>query len=268
MAENKPEAINLLLSQEELMFVLNLLGSGTIPGMEPEPAVGEFSPEQRQLVLTLAERALRARELVHVQPDGELVVHRLLLSAVVACAFPDRALFVYHWPAGESTPLRYFGHWRGNEIVGHTVPESALHLFTLLPDEDALVEQVLTAAGYRDTNGVASQAFDAPTELFSKAQQLVTGGDTAQAVAEIARHTGNPEAAAALVDTLAGGPEVTIFQLLIPVEGDPTPQRRDVTLLQGKGHSWLVSPTPDSGMVLHIQTARREALLAQLIIDN
>jgi hypothetical protein len=266
MAENRPDPINLLLSREELLFVLEMLQAQTIPGLDPDPLFGEFTPEQRQLVLTLAQRALRARELLHVQADGELVIHRLLLSAVISCAYPDRALFVYHWPAGHSTPRRFFGHWHGEDVVSHFMPEEALHLFSLLPDSESLVDEFLTAAGYQERNGVAPQAFDTPAEAFAQAQQLASAGDTAGAVAHLGRQIGDPDAAATLVDTLAASPQVTIFQVLTPVEDDPTPQRRDVTLLQGGKHNWLVTPAVDDDQLLHIQSARRETL-RQLIID-
>ena len=85
MNKKTPTPINLLLSRAELQLTLELLQARTIPGLEPtDPVLADISPEQQQVARTLAERALRARELLHVQPDGELVIHRLLLSTVGA----------------------------------------------------------------------------------------------------------------------------------------------------------------------------------------
>ena len=77
----KSEAINILLSREELLYVLNILQAQTIPGLDADP-LGQMDGPQHQLALVVAERALRARELAISHNGSGMVVHNALLTAV------------------------------------------------------------------------------------------------------------------------------------------------------------------------------------------
>src|SRR5512145_1990409 len=118
---NTSEPIQILLSREELLFVLNLLQAGFIPGLDDDP-LGELTAEQQAFALTVAGRALRARELAQQHPDGQWVVHNNLLLAVGGCAYAQGIISVYHWPSNSALPRRFFGHLRENQAIAHTRP--------------------------------------------------------------------------------------------------------------------------------------------------
>ena len=90
--KNEFEPVDLLLSREELLLLLDLLQANTIPGLEVDP-FGELNDAQRQLAIVWAGRALRARELAQLNEAGELMVHDDLLTAVGTCAYADKAFF-------------------------------------------------------------------------------------------------------------------------------------------------------------------------------
>ncbi|GAB4452856.1 MAG: hypothetical protein Kow0031_35170 [Anaerolineae bacterium] len=256
------EPINILLSREELLLVLDLLQAETIPGLDPDPTLGDLTPDQRSLALTVAERALRARELVQVQDGGELIVHRRLLTAVGVCAYPNSAVLVYHWPSQADLPVRYFGHLRGNDIVAHSVPDSTLHLFSLLPSREQLVGQVLAVAQVEEVAAEAIE-FSVPAAVLGQAREQA---NAAQAEAALATLTGSDvpaEAAQAFAASLSGGPRITILQLLKQQPGGAA--RQDITLLQNGSAAWLVSQPSTETDTLRVKTttpAELSALLA------
>ena len=260
--ENAGQPVNLLLSREELLFILNLLQAQFIPGLDPDP-LGELTPEQRPLALTVAGRALRARELAQVQTDGEWVLHNNLLAAIGSCAYAQSVISVFHWPPnGGDTPTRYFGHIRGDDIVAHTRPEDVLHRFALLPSQEQLMAEILTLCNYE--NGVAATTLEltVPSAVFAEVRELA-GGDTAKAVELLVSHGATSETAKAFVDTLAGSPSVSILQTLKQQE-DGAVQKQDLTLLQSGHQAWLIIASPDEAAPLRIKSTTKAELRAAL----
>lgn len=262
--ENAVESVNLLLSREELLFALNLLDAQFIPGLDPDP-LGELTPEQRPLALTIAGRALRARGLAQVQANGEWVLHNDLLAAVGGCAYAQSVASIFHWTPNAGTPARYFAHIRGDNIVAHTRPEDILHRFALLPSQAELMAQILALCNYKNGNGSGKLELTVPGAAFVQVRELAAGGDTAKAVEMLQGHGAAPAAAKAFVDTLAASPSVTILQTL-KQEGGQAVKKQDLTLLQSGQHAWLVIAAPDDNAPLQIKSTSRadlEALLAE-----
>ena len=261
MAENQGrDAINLLLSREELLVVLNLLRVTTIPGVEDDPA-GEWSEAERAVALRTAERALQARQLLWSQTDGQLSLHNDLLAAVGTCAYADRALFVYHWGEGQELPTPSFIHLRGAEIVVHTRPSDVLHLFTRLASQTQLTDFLVTTTQFTETpNGTAEQ-WQMPGALFVEVRRLVDSGATTAAVDLVARQAGGRAQAQALVDTLANGLRATNLQLR---SRQPTGvAQQDYLLLQNPQHTWLVTPSNNGGSMV-IRPAGQQDLASLL----
>lgn len=260
--EQTLEPINILLSREELLLLLDLLQAETIPGLDPDPTLGDLTPEQRSLALTVAERALRARELVQVQAGGELIVHRRLLTAVGVCAYPHSAVLVYHWPSQADTPVRYFGHRRENEFVAHSVPDSTLHLFSLLPTREQLVGQVLAVAQFADAPAEAVE-FSVPAQVLGQAREQANAAQAGLAQATLTGSGVATEAAQAFAGALAGNPRVTIMQLL-KQQAQGEVLRQDITLLQNGSAAWLVSQPSGGEGALQVKTIARDELTALL----
>jgi hypothetical protein len=259
--ENRMEPINLLLSREELLFALNLLEAQFIPGLDPDP-LGELTAEQRPLALTVAGRALRARELAQVQENGEWLLHNDLLTAIGGCAYAQSLISVYHWSPTADTPARYFGHIRGNNIVAHTRPEDVLHRFTLLPSREQLASQVLAFCGY--DNGAASPTLELslPAAALGQVRELAVAGERAKAEETLAEHSVAPDTAKAFVDILAASPKISILQTLKQQE-EGAVQKQDLTLLQNDHQAWLIIAFPETMQVKTVTKSELEALLTE-----
>jgi hypothetical protein len=235
-----PEAINILLSREELLYVLNILQAETIPGLDADP-LGQMDGAQYQLALVVAERALRARELAISHNGSGMVVHNALLTAVGVCAYAQNSIFVYHWPSLNRPPLRLFGHIRGNDIVTHARPDDVLHRFSILPQRDLLIETIFNACDYADTPANDAYEIQMGSNTFVTMRELAAEQKVAEAVETLLAHNLPVEPAQALVNTMAGDARVSVLQTIKQV-GNERVEKRDFTILQNAGKTWLVIP--------------------------
>lgn len=248
------EPINLLLSRDELLYVLDAIKAKFILGLDSDPA-GDRSPEQQALAMTVAGRALRARGLAQVLPSGQLAIHNALLAAIGVCAYPQQTVSVYHWPAQQEYTTRYFAHLRGSEVVTHTRPEDVLHLLSRLPSKEYLVDQVLSVCQVNDSVASAPFSFTVPGESFREARQLASTGGGEQAIAALAQQGVAPNGAAALVTTLSHSPHVSIVQAL--KRGTAGVDKRECTIVQNSTHAWLVQPNGEGNAPLTVSASSK-----------
>ncbi len=265
--ETVTEPINILLSREELLFVLNLLQANSIPGLDADPA-GALNEEQRILALMWGGRALRARELAQIDADDNVVVHNALLTAVGVCAYSNDALFMYHWSENSTIPTRYFAHIRGESIATHTRPEDVLHQFTLHPSKEQLFTQIMDVCEYEDVAESQLETINTTKDDFVRVRKFVNQRDAQVAAGVLVNAGASAAAAQAFVDTLANSPRISVFQTL-KQEGDTAVKRGDFTLMQDSQHTWLIAPTEaeDSQGLFIKPTTRTEiaAVLADLL---
>jgi hypothetical protein len=240
------------LSQEELLYLLDLLQAPPLPGM----AIDETG---RSLMLTAAERALRARELAVLRPGGELAVHNDLLNLVGTCAYPQRRLFADHWDAAAEQPERYFACSREDTLVAHTAPEAFLHRFTLLPDDAALAEQVLSHCRLQNVPAGAAYAFSLQADDFVQFRQLNEAGSAGEALDLLKAQQISEDAAQAFVNTLSALTGVSILQIAVAGQ-DESVSQRDFTVLQGNEFTWLLLAAQDNPQQLEIKTLDGSAL--------
>jgi hypothetical protein len=262
--DNELEPINLLLSREELRLVLDSLETDFIPGLDAEP-LGELTPEQDGLVLTVAGRALRARELARPDEDGELAFHNALLTMIGVCAYSENVIFAYHWPPDQIIPRRYFGHIRGEDIVAHTRPEDVLHLFSLLPSKAQLIDQVLAACELEQGASSGPFEFSLSGDAFASVRELAGNGEVDKALDLLLGNDTPPETAKAFVATLADSPATSILQA-VKQPGDGTVQKRDFTVLQNSRQTWLGIAATGEGQngLVQIKTTTRDEVQVRL----
>ena len=264
--ENGFEPINVLLSREELIFVLDLLQADSIPGLDADP-LGDLTVQQRAMAMVWAGRALRARELGQLNEAGELILHQALLTAVGVCAYSSQAVFIFHWPEAGADPSRFFGHIRGADIASHTRPVDVLHQFTLLPSREQLLAQVLDFCGYEDGSESADLTMTVNNAVFVRARELASDGQTQAAVDLLTTDAAPVETAVAFADTLADSPRVSILQTL-KQDGEDTVQKSDFTIVQNDKYAWFIASAQDDEAALLVKTTNKnelETLLAELL---
>jgi hypothetical protein len=224
-----------------VLAVLNVLETSTIPGLEAEAWIG-LAPEQQDLTLSVARRALEARGLAQVHESGHLLVHRALLTAVGVCAYPQRTTLVEHWlPGAEST--RLFAHTRGEDSVVHTVA-GGVHTFVLLPSEAALVDYLATACQWTSAPTAPPMELTMPRQDFTRLCDASATGAESEALKVLASSTEPGKAGPALVHTLASGPRISVVQMLRADDG-PSGQEQSFTVIDGGEQFWLISPVAD-----------------------
>lgn len=241
------QATNIVLSREELLLVLDALGTAFIPGLEPDP-LGELTPDGRQLALTVARRALEARGLARADSAGALQLRRALLNAVGTCAYSQRAVIAFHWPSGATEAARLFGHVRGDDAVAHQRPAPALHAFTIQPDRAALVDQVLGFCECGEGAPGDAASFTVPGDVLAEARRLAAAGSAAEATSLLAGAGGPAEAANALAQTLAAAPRISALQTLRQTDGGA--DSREFSLIEDGRRAWWVATSGDGASVL------------------
>jgi len=258
-----PEAINILLSREELLYILNMLQAETIPGLDADP-LGQMTPEQQQLALLVAERALRARELAISHNGSGMVVHNALLTAVGVCAYAQNSVFVYHWPAIGRPPRRFFGHVRGEDIVGHGRPDDVLHRFSLIPQKSQLVETIFQVCDYQDTPANGTHELSIGSNTFVTMRELAAQQKISEAIETLVAQNVAAEPAQQLVQTIAGDARISVLQTIKQV-GNERVEKRDFTVIQNENRSWLLLPeTVDPQPDLRIKSTSRDEIAGHL----
>jgi hypothetical protein len=260
------EPINVLLSREELIFILDLLQVDSIPGLDADP-LGDLTAQQRAMSMVWAGRALRARGLGQLNEAGEMVLHRALLTAVGVCAYSSQAIFIFHWPEAGAEPSRYFGHIRGDDIASHTRPADILHQFSLLPSPAHLLAQVFDFCSYEDGYESAELAMTVSNADFVRARELTSEGQIEAATKLLSSDTIPTETASAFTATLADSPRVSIFQTLKQT-GEDTVQKSDFTLVQNGEYTWFVAAAQEDDTMLLVKTTNKSevaALLTELV---
>jgi hypothetical protein len=255
------QPLTVTLSREELLAVLEVLQATFIPGLDEDP-LGEMTPQGRELAVTVARRALEARELGQVGEDGQFLVHRAVLTAVGACAYSQSAVIAFHWPSGSEEATRFFGHLREGDVVIHTRPTDVLHRFALLPSRDALIGQLLDFCEAGEAGDEPAAEFKVRRDDFGRARDAATAGAPAEAAGILCETGADQAAAESLAATLAASPRVSVVQTLKGAGGQEI-ATREFTLIQNGGHAWWLLPQGGgaaAGDTLTVQTTNRSKI--------
>jgi hypothetical protein len=262
MNGNHQEATRrIILSREELLFVLQQLAVTTIPGLDKDP-LGELTPEGHELARTLAARALRARGLVRSSAAGSepLQIHQTLLRMVGACAYAQQAIFLYHRDPHGNPPLRYFGHILGEDVVAHTHPETALHQFALLPSRAALFTEILTICACPEVVTEVHE-FTLPFAVFEQVQQAV-GDEQWETAQHLLAHAHLTRASiSAFLSLFAADYRLSVLQI-VKQQMDNNVAQRELLLFQTGSVIWLAfaAKLPSGQNEMLVKTTNRAEL--------
>jgi hypothetical protein len=253
------EPTTIALSVEELLAVLNALETSTVPGLEVEGWTS-LSPDKQDLALSVAHRALEARGLARME-DGELKVHRALLTAVGICAFPQQSTLVDHWSPGGAAQ-RLFAHTRETDNVVHIV-EGNVHTFTLFSSEKQLADHVAAACSWDGASAGSALELTMKREDFTRACDASADGAEADAVKALGAG-GSTDAGPALVKALASGPRISVVQRVRFNTGDAATEQ-SFTVIEGAGRTWCVTPVAEGADApLRARTVSRADITALL----
>jgi hypothetical protein len=197
----------LTISQEELYFLLVLLKSRGIPGME-----GIFEPDateiERTHLLDAARRALVARNLVTLHPDGRVTMDDFSLAVIGTCVRPLFSVIMENTGLDRSSGV--FWHAIKGLIVEHTIPQQGIHRFRALPADTDLVRRLAGAAEVklRDEIGGMEEGV-VMQEAFDRARKTARDGGDEAAGSEALKEGGMPVQAAKNLAAILAGTEAS-----------------------------------------------------------
>jgi hypothetical protein len=163
--------LSVRLSTEELMLVLWLLNTPTLPGMGPNP-FGDWSAEQIGAALASAERSLRARRLVSKAEDGTIQMDQVVMALVGTCAVPEFSLVLTSEAPDTGRIVHYF-HATHLLAVEHSNPEPGVHLFEALSGAEAIVERIGELMQLADQPAPNAKPAQVPFAALEQVTQLV-----------------------------------------------------------------------------------------------
>ncbi len=243
-----PALLQLLLTYEELAFVLKLVKAATLPGLRP-PQGEPCTAEQETQSLGYAERSLRARELARLTPEGQFVVHKALLSAVSVCAYADQALLVQHIKP-DHTLVEFYGAHKDGAVVTQSQPEPGLYQLAVLQDAADLIAQALASSDCLSLMPASGAALTIGDDVLRQARQFAEQGMAAEAAALLA--VDNDAASAAAVAAALAEPHALSILTVYDSQADSTARMRELTVLHTPQAAWLMTALPE-------QQARRLA---------
>jgi hypothetical protein len=237
---NQEPGLSLDLSRAELLTVLGVMEAQFIPGLAPAQATS-MTLEEAALAEQEAALVLQERELAQTDEDGNLLVHRAVLTLVGTCAYSQSALIAYHWQTDQEAPVQFFGHVRGEDVVAHTVPAESMHRFGQLASKEALVGQALATCHVDGPVDAPPMQLLIPRDVFDRARDLANQGNAAGAMEALSAAGVDEDAAASLSAALAAAPSVSAMQTI--KQQDSSVRTREFTLVQDTHSLWLVMPT-------------------------
>lgn len=254
--------VNFTLSRHEVLVVLDALGADVIPGLGPDP-LGDLTPEQNQLALIIAQRALEARGFIEIR-ENRPTFHQWVLDGVGACALASKALMILH-RTPEHAPRQFFTHFDDTVTALHVRNSDVLHTFSLMPSRDYLIDRIVDITGLGDETSSQGEVFSISRDVFIQAREAAEGGEVASAV-QIMQSIGAPDEIQTFAETLANSPMLTVFQFLNAKDADNVGQK-DFSLLHDDARAWFLEAEDD---VLHIQAISATAFriyLEKLLSD-
>jgi hypothetical protein len=254
-----PETLNVLLSREELLFLLYVLKTDFIPGLDADP-LGNLTNDQKKLSLVFAERALRARELAGVDPQGGLVVREALMLLIATCAYSDLMISAHHFPSNQA-PQQAFWHVRSGVVVLHTRPEAPLHHFAFVPDRAILQQQIFDSCHLAQLDECQDYPEIITTHAVLKTAREGAGQNKSQTIEMLVSNGIATEAAAEISNILSGEHTATTLHLAA-LKTELPPLQESVTILSGPTSTWLMKELePDK---VSLQVTHSELLLGLL----
>lgn len=137
MTENTDLVVN--LSQEELLYILNLIQASTILGIDPD-IFKDASEREIGVAVEVAGRALVARGFIKPNGNSNIKIDEVPLSLVGTCARPSYSVLI-EIVRPERTMKIY---WHGTEhlTVEHIVIAPGIHKLRALSLQDKLIERL------------------------------------------------------------------------------------------------------------------------------
>lgn len=232
---NDDAAGTILLSQEELLFVIKLLNLPVLPAMGNLP-LGQVSEEMADLLLDAARRALIARRIIVFDENNTLQIDPGVQAVAFVCAYPDQMLVLAFQRYDD--PIKQHFFYRVPELaISHTSPMRGLHSLEIrtTPDMGAATISELLYGLSKD--GIPTTRYTLNRSDLARVQELVS--QDSEAAVSLLIAVGMPmKQAQAFVQALAKPNLSLILQLMYRVI--PAVEQKVLALVADEAGCWLL----------------------------
>ena len=186
----KDQDLVMNVSQEELMYLLNVMGGSTLPGIEPNIFEGA-TERDIAIAVGVAERALIARGFVIPRSDGKVEISEVPFALIGTCALPKYSVITE--TTTDETSQGMFWHGTENIIVEHNLPLRGIHKFRALADPGGVEEHIADVLPKLPLKAFSVEPGSLPDAVFAECKDLIRDqGDTKKAEVLFQEH-GLPE---------------------------------------------------------------------------
>lgn len=229
-------SLSIRLSAEELVMLLWLLNTPTLPGLGDNPFAG-WTEREIAIALASAERSLRARRFISKTSEGQIQMEQVVMALVGTCAAPEVSVVLSCETPERGRFVHYF-HATSLLAVEHTNPEPGIHLFEALEGKQAILkrlEALLALSGQSAPPARPGQITLATLQEATRAAQ--EGAEKAQIVLE--SQGLDAQTAGALGETLA---RVRRRSALAVIHGlrEKNPRSDGLVILEGPNGLWAL----------------------------
>ncbi len=273
MKEQPPLYIR--LSAEELLLILWLLNTPTLPGMGGTPFAG-WTEREIAAALSSAERSLRARRLVSKAPQGNIQMDEVVMALVGTCAVAEFSVVVTSESPESGRWVHYF-HATQLMAVEHSNPEPGVHVFEALEEgQDGILRRLGEIIHLDQQTAPSAEAVKTTLDVLRRAteaaQESPEGALQVLLESEIERTT-----AKSLADSLAQVRRRSAVAAIHPLR-EEEPRSDGFVILEGPDGFWGMQIQGDDSQAivrlwprsaLQIRHHLRELVLGQpLNFDN
>lgn len=247
------QAISINLTRDELLALLQLMGSSTMNGLPEDPFAG-VSRKEREARLNAGLETLINRGLVEAQSSDSAVIDDTLVALVGSCVLPGASM-VLSGLAPDGTADPHFFNATPEILVEHTSPRPAIHTFTFLPDKAALAERLRAVlAPIAAASRPSEFAIVSPDKLIADVFRWSRNNQAAKASASLVKANWPASEAESFVRSCAG---FAIYTGLCAwglrseqIEGTHT-----LIAVSDQQRGWLLEPQGERGDLLHCRSA-------------
>lgn len=261
MARNE---LVLNLTRDELLALLQLMGSSTMNGLPEDPFAGVTEKERAER-LSAGLETLINRELITAQDSDSVLLDDTLVALVGSCVLPSASLVVSGLqPDGSADP--HFFNATPDILVEHSSPRLAVYSFAYLPDAAALqarvsaaLQALLAAQKHGDFHGLWPDTLLADVFRLSRSQ----GQETA--VSNLV-HAQWPRAEAeAFVATCTAG---TIYTALCAwgLRNEQVAGTDTVVVVSDQQRCWLLEPQDATGATLKVRAVDGQTAVHAVLV--
>lgn len=209
---NENQTPGMVLSQEELIYVIGLLKGESIPGLDLQSFI-DLEQDEKELVLMITERALRARGLAAMDEEGQLLLNRQMLDLVTTCLIAEKGILCQFLPKGEGPGEAFNVFGNQGQWVAKWMVQPGLYSVVTLPNQDQLLEAVTAATSCQNLKSGAFTPLTLSETVLVEGRRLAAEQKTAEAARLWVENGGDPQGAAEVAGLLSRVPDVAVIHL-------------------------------------------------------